>query len=235
MTTSAKEATSRVQNVVRVRQANPEAANTPGMTGEDIKAMLNDQLNSAYQEHLMTPQPPSQEIAEPLFWWDVYALGPIQPGAQLTPPGSFSGPLLPHQIIRAGERAYVAAILLLNTNFPSSTLSAAELLSNFGLPYRIEYNTGELKKWQLAPAYLQHVGNGSLTPGVPWAIDVFDFIPQDEGLYEMNVSARIFGCDGITAPPFSAYASVVVDIDSDMFNTHPRVEVDTPMRFQVYR
>ncbi len=232
MTTATKESVSRVQDTVQVRQPTPETMAPPTVSGEEIKEMVNVMLQAAYERHLATP---SQEMAEPLYWWDVVALGPVQPGAGLLPPTSFAGPLLPNQVIRVGQKAFVAAILLLNTHFPTTTLSAAELLSNFALPYEIEYSTGELKKWQAAPAYLQHMGGGNLTPNVPWAIDVFNFVAQDEGLYEMNISARIFGCGRVTAPPFSAYAHIVADIDADIFKTHPRIQVDQPIRFQVYR
>ncbi len=225
-----RENQSQVQTTVTVSAPAQEAIEEPVVN--DIMAMMDAQLKAAYQKYLATPR---QEMAEPLYWWDVVALGPVQPGAGLLPPSPMTGPLLPHQIIRAGQKAFVAAILLLNPNFPTKTLSAADLLSNFALPYKIEYNTGELKKWQPGPAYLQHVGNGTLTPGVPWAVNVFKFIAQDEGLYEMNISARIYGCNGVTAPPFSAYAHIVADIDSDLFATHPRIQVDQPIRFQVYR
>lgn len=232
MTTPAKEATSRVQDTLKVRQPTTEAAMNMTMSVEELKQQVHAQLMTAYDKYLATPRP---QMAEPLYWWDVVAIGPIQPGAGLLPPTPMSGLLLPHQIIRVNQKAFIVAIVLLNTNFPAATLSAADLLSNFALPYEIEYSTGELKRWQPGPANLQQVNNGNLTPGVPWAIDVFEFTAQDEGLYETNITARIYGCNQVAAPPFAAYAHIVADIDSDLFATHPRVQVDQPIRFQVYR
>lgn len=248
MDTRTKEATSsrmrskgssatRMQDEVVVNSsARPESAtglvSGMDMTIDDVKALLDAKLQSAYQEFISTPQ---EEMAEPLFWWDLYAWGPWQPGAKLTPPSGFSGPLLPNQVIRLGETAYVATIIVLNTNFPTTGPSAAEILSNFALPYQVEYGTGELKKWQPAPAYLQHIGNGNLIPNVPYAVDVFGFKAQDEGLYEMNITVRIYGCGENAAPPFAGFATRVVDIDQDMFGGKLHVEEDIPIRFQCYR
>ncbi len=202
------------------------------MTIDDVKALIEDKVKAAYDQFLSTPR---EEIAEPLEWWDLYGLGPWQPGASMTPPAGFSGPLLPNQVIRAGEVAYVATILVLNQFFPTSGPSAAEILSSFALPYRIDYGTGELKKWQPAPAYLQHTSQGNLVPHVPYAVDVWGFTCQDEGLFEMNITARIYGCDENLAPPFAGFATTIIDLDKDMFGNPARVEQDIPIRFQCYK
>lgn len=199
-------------------------------TADDIAAMIDAKLQAAYEQALSTP---GEEIAEPLFWWDIYAVGPVQPGAHLA--GTFRGPLLPHQVIRVNQVAYVATVLLLNPFFPPFPPSAAEVLSSFALPYEIEYSTGELKEWKPGPSNLQRTNHGNLMPGRYWAIDVFRFRPQEEGLYEMNICARIFGCNKNVAPPFSGYATVVQDIDRQMFGPGPRVQYDQSIRFQVYK
>lgn len=204
--------------------------NLPDVNADDIVAMIDAKMAAALEEAMSTPK---SEIAEPLYWWDLFAIGPIQPGAHLA--GSFTGPLLPHQVIRVGEVAYVATVIRLNPFFPAFPPSAAEVLSSFALPYEVEYGTGELKHWKPGPAYLQHVSHNYLVPGKYWAIDVFRFRPEDEGLYEMNICARIFGCHKNAAPPFSGYATVVVDIDRQMFGPGPRVQYDQSIRFQVYK
>jgi hypothetical protein len=226
-----------MQEEVTVRQ--PAAGNgsdigaslRPDKVAADLRAMIDARLRSAYDQFMATPH---EEIAEPLDWWDLYAVGPIQPGASMTPP-SFTGPLQPNQVIRVGEQAYIITVLLLSTTYPSSGLSAADLLSKFALPYEIDYDTGDLKKWVLAPANLQHVSSGNLVPGVPWAIDVFGFTAQDEGVYEMNICARIYGCGKTTAPPFAGYATQVVDIDTDMFGLGPRLKTEQSIRFHCYK
>jgi hypothetical protein len=209
-----------------------------GMTAEQVKAQVQKLVQDKLQELLASP--PSEEIAEPLNWWDIFAFGPVQPGASTVPPAGFTpGPLLPHQVIRKGEEAYVAAVLILNPVGPSVP-SALDILSNFALPYEIAYNTGELTKWQPAPASLQHISHGALVPGVAIYVDVFSFVAQDAGLYEMNISARIFGCEGNTAPPFSGFATWVFDLDEDYLADllglpgGPGFYHKNPIRFQVY-
>jgi len=197
---------------------------------EDLKSQLDAKMQAAYEEFVSTMSP---QEAEPHYWWDLYAYGPVQPGAQMG--HTFGGPLLPHQVIRVGERAYVATILLLNPFFPPFGPSAAEVLSNFALPYEVRYNTGELTRWQPAGASLQHVSNGNFTPGQSWAFDIFRFRGREEGLFEMNISARIFGCDRNIAPPFAGYATRVGDIDRDIFGTGPRIKTEEKVRFQIYR
>jgi hypothetical protein len=52
-------------------------------------------------------------------------------------------------------------------------------------------------------------------------------------MYEMNISARIFGCNENYAPPFAGFAREVYDIDPDMFSPAPGMG-DRPIRFMVY-
>lgn len=237
MSTQTPEATrmGKMQSEVSIpSSAQPQTAGNGAAVAEqtmkDIRSRLDAQLQSAYEEFLATPQ---TQVAEPRDWWDLYAYGPVQPGA--SPGTTFAGPLLPHQVIRVGERAYVATVLLLNPRFPGTAPSAAEILSNFALPYEVQYHTGELTRWQPAGASLQHTSTGNLVPGRPWALDVFPFTAQEEGLFEMNIRARIFGCDRNIAPPFAGYATRIIDIDRDMFNVGPRVKTEEKIRFQIYR
>lgn len=209
-----------------------------GLTAAQVKTQVQKLVQSKLEELLASP--PTAEIAEPLNWWDIFAFGPVQPGAQAVPPAQFTpGPLLPHQVIRKGEEAFVATVLILNPVGPSVP-SALSILSNFALPYEIAYNTGELKKWQPGPAALQHISNGALVPGQAIYVDVFSFVAQDPGLYEMNICARIFGCEGNTAPPFSGFATWVYDPDEDYLADllglpgGPGFYHKNPIRFQVY-
>lgn len=208
------------------------------ITAEDVKRVVEAQVQTMLEKSLTGP--PSAEIAEPLNWWDLYAFGPFQPGAQSVPPAGFTpGPLLPHQVIRRGEKAYVAAVLLLNPIGPSVP-SALDILSNFGLPYEVTYGTGELKRWQPAPDSLQYESKGNyLEPGRAFYVDVFEFKADEPGLYEMNICARIFGCNGLTAPPFSGFATWVYDPDDDYFGSligrgGPGFYHKDPIRFQIF-
>src|SRR5574341_1871224 len=78
-----------------------EAAPSKKLTAADVKAQLEKQLRAAYEKALTKPR---TQIAEPLFWWEIFAIGPIQAGAQLVPPATPLGsPLLPGKVIRNGE------------------------------------------------------------------------------------------------------------------------------------
>lgn len=196
----------------------------------DLQAMIENKVAAAYQE---AQSQPKSQIAEPYPWWDLYAVGPIQFGASVTPPAGFGGPLLPNQILRIGEQGVVFTILVLNPSFPAP--SAATLISNFALPYRVQYNTGDLSSWTLGPANLQAISGGNFIPNLPFAVNAFPFTAQNEGLFEMNISARILGANNNPAPPFAGYATAIRDIDSSLFlNQGPRWQFDQPIRFQVY-
>lgn len=204
----------------------PAPAVTAPKTAEDIKAMVEAQLRSAYEGALAKPQ---KEIAEPggIFAWDVLGFGPIQPGAGLFP---FSGPpFLPNQVIRVGEQAYAISVLVFSPFFTAT-------LTTFKLPVEITYSTGELKKWQLGPASLQFTTNTlHLIPGQPFLVHVFPFVADQEGLYEMNICARILDCEKSGTPPFSGFARRITKIEPVIFLPEQNVLFDTGMKFQVYK
>jgi hypothetical protein len=225
--TLAKGAAGRVSEVAkRVRNR---------VSAAEVKAQLEAQLQAAYEKALATP---STEVAEPLYWWDLFAIGPIQPPALLSPPAPLTpGPLLPHQVIRVGEQAFIATILVLNP-FPvpgSTPPTPADILSNFGLPYRVEYHTCNLSHCEEGPDNLNVVHEGNLVPGQIFYVDVLEFTATEEGcIFETNICARILGCEGITAPPFAGFARLTIDIDPDLFFPAPGVQFDFPIRFMVY-
>jgi hypothetical protein len=206
---------------------------------ETVKAMIKQRVEENLRNALQGPKP---EIADPLGWWDIFGFGPFVLGATTVPPGSLAGsPLLPHQVIRAGETAYVGTVIILNPVGPAAP-SATDILSNFSLPFQVEYRTGNLTNWTAGPASMQANNAGTLVPGVSVYVDVMSFTaqPQDEGLYEMNISARILGCGGDYAPSFSAFATYVYDFDEDYLGSllgtgGPGFYHKNPIRFQVYR
>ena len=237
MTTATK--TRSTQRSVTVSQANgsravhqsaevAQAALTHQVTAEDVKAQVEARLQAALDQALSSP--PGAEVAELQGWWDLYALGPIQ----FDRPG---GPFPPSDVIRAGEPAFVVTVLILNPNpiLPPG-ISPGDILSKFALTYEVTYQTGNLTKWQQAGAPLTSEHEGlKLVPGRYFYVDVLEFIPadRDEVMYEMNISARIFGCDENYAPPFAGFAREVYDIDPDMFSPAPGMG-DRPIRFMVY-
>jgi hypothetical protein len=187
----------------------------------DVKAFVEAQLTAAYEEWQTVPVP---EVAEPYPWWDMYAVGPIQPGAGLWPG---SQPLLPNQIIRVGEWAYAVTVLIFSPQMVG-------ILTPFRLPYAVTYSTGELTRWVLGPGNMQRTNTGNLTPGRAFAVDVFAFRAEQEGLYEMNISARVLDAQGGGTPPFAGFARHVRKIDRNLFVFEPNIVYDSGMRFQVY-
>lgn len=205
------------------------------MAAMDVKAQLEAVVKSALDEARMRHAARTMaEIAEPEGWWNLYALGPIQTTG-------IPGPLLPHQVIKVGETAFVATILFLNDFLilaPGTT--AADVLSNFALPYEVRYQTGNLTSWTLGQADMNVVHSGAgfnLVPQQNVYIDVLAFTASVPGLYEMNISSRILGAIApfANAPQFAGYARAVIDIDPDLFiSPAPGLQFDLPIRFQVY-
>lgn len=205
------------------------------MTAMDVKAQVEATVKSALDEATMRRAArPMAEIAEPEGWWNLFAFGPVQ----------FTGipaPLLPHQVIKVGETAYVAAILVLNDFLiltPGTT--AADVLSNFALPYEVRYQTGNLTQWTLGQADMNVVHSGvgfNLAPQQNLYIDILAFRARKPGLYEMNITARILGATPpfTNAPQFAGYARTVFDFDPELFiSPAPGWQFDLPVRFQIY-
>jgi hypothetical protein len=216
---------------------------TSAVQNETVKAMIKQRVEEGLRNAVQARQEQAvEQIADPLGWWDIYGFGPFVLGATTVPPGSLAGsPLLPHQVIRAGETAYIGTVIILNPIGPGAP-SATDILSNFSLPFQVEYRTGNLTTWSAGPASMQANNAGTLVPGVSVYVDVMSFTaqPQDEGLYETNISARILGCGGNLAPSFSAFATYVYDFDEDYLGSllgtgGPGFYHKNPIRFQVYR
>ena len=225
---------------LRVRGATPQAAGAEtamGVTAEDVKAALEAKLQSALEE-ARARQP---QIAEPLNWWEIYSVGPIQPGAGLVPPSSFfDSPLLPNKVIRAGQTAYIATVIILNP-FPlvqDPNIIPSDYLSIWGLPYSVEYHTANVTDVKSGPADLnvKHTGM-HLVPGQSYYVDILEFTARDEGcVFETNICARILGCDGYqpSASPFAGFARTTVNLDPELFFPTQELEFDNPLRFMVY-
>jgi hypothetical protein len=205
------------------------------VTAEDVKAHYQALLQSSLDKALHATQAESAELPG---WWDILAFGPIQP--------ILNPPFRPSDVIRAGETAYIVTVLILNP-FPilPPGISPCDILSKFALPYEITYQTGNVTTWTKAPAPLTSEKDPLyLVPGQCYYVDVLEFTPQDkdEVMYEMNISARIFGCNRLCkdgkvkenyAPPFAGFAREVVEVDSSFFKPAPFLN-SSPIRFLVY-
>ena len=188
---------------------------------EDVKARLEARVKAALEQALTTPH---EEVAEPYLWWNLWAAGPYK---NFSP----NGPLPPHQVIKAGETAYVGTVLVLNP-FPilppPPGMSPCDVLSDFALRYEIRYEANIL------PTV---VHNGSLVPGQCVYVDVLEMTPVDEGICRMDVTARILGAvpPGI-APHFAGFARWTYDFDPEMFwpGPTPGWHYEFPIKFLIY-
>jgi hypothetical protein len=217
--------------------ATTEVARAKKLTAADVKAHLEKQLQAAYEKALTTPR---AQLAEPLFWWEIYSIGPIQLGAQLVPPATFlDSPLLPGKVIRNGESAFIATVIILNP-FPlpqDPLIIPCDFLSVFSLPFEVDYHTCNLTTCEPADANLNVKNTGNLVPGQCFYVDVLEFTADEAGcLFETNICARILGCDGKTpnASPFAGFARTTINIDPELFFPTPLLEFDNPIRFMVY-
>jgi hypothetical protein len=209
----------------QVLEAPPETA---AITEEELQALVRAEIDAAYEVALTAPEEAKAEVAEVQGWWDIAAFGPIQPIA----PG---GPLVPHSVVKVGEPVVVFAIILLNPflALPGGT-NPAQVLSNFALPYEVQYQTGNLTTWSLGPAYMQGIDTNNLAPGPPFSyFEFISFVADQPGLFEMNITARLLGAAPpfVNAPRFGARATTVFSLDPPgLFGSAP----PSPLRFSVY-
>jgi hypothetical protein len=188
---------------------------------DEVRAAVEAQLQAAFDEAQASSDP---QAAGPALWWDMYAYGPFK-----TPVPPFPAP---NQIVRLGETVYVASILYLNTAYPYPT--AADVLSTFGLPYSISWDTNNVTSLQREPALSGTLDN-HFTPGKAWYVDIIALKPEHEGIHELNLRGRITGCNGQLAPPFAGYATVVYEFDSSLFSLGIHSRYQGPVRFDVYK
>jgi hypothetical protein len=206
-------------------EAPPEA---PPISQEELEGLVHGEIEAAYDQALSAPETVAPEIAEVQDWWDIAAFGPIQAVA----PG---GPLVPHSVIKVGEQAFVFAIIVLNPFLPlPGGTNPAQVLSNFALPYEVQFQTGNLTAWTIGQPDMQSVQGSNLTPGPPFTyFEVIGFTAVQPGLYEMNITARLKGAAPpfVNAPLFGARATTVGSLDPPgLFGPAPPV----PLRFSIY-
>jgi hypothetical protein len=188
---------------------------------EQVRAAVEAKLQATFAEAQASD---SLQAAGPALWWDMYAYGPFK-----TPVAPFPAP---HQVVRLGETVYVASILYLNVAYPYPT--AADVLSTFGLPYSIAWDTNNVTTLQKETALSGKI-ESNFVPGQAWYVDIIELKPEHEGIHELNLRGRITGCNGQMAPPFAGYATLVYEFEKSIFapGTHSRYQ--GPVRFDVYR
>jgi len=198
---------------------------------EDIKVFWENRVQSTLKEVAQTP---SEELAEPLYCWEVFGLGPYQ----FAGTWPWSGPSFrPNRIIRVGEKAYIVTVVYLNPNFPAPPLiSCCTTLTNFAAKIQLGYHTCNTQTCTPAEPSAMHIIQTK--PGQCVYIDVLEFTPQQEAcLYETNICARILNCRDAAVAPYAAFVRWVVDFDSDLFigPASPHLSFDRPIRYMVYK
>jgi hypothetical protein len=195
-----------------------------GLSAADIKAEIEARVQAKLDAAMAAGA--GAERAELQNWWDIYAVGAIQPiGAP---------PVLPHQIVKAGEPAYVVSVLVLNPFQPlPGPTTAADLLSNFGLPFEVQFQTSNMTA--MVPA-ANDVQASNFTPGVFVYVNVSLLPTAIPGIYETNILARIEGANVPTsAPQFGGFATAILDLDAPgLFGPGPGINFNQPLRYMVY-
>lgn len=200
---------------------------------EEAKQVFEARIESAVQEAMTIEAP---ELAEPEGWWNLWAIGPVQPIA----PG---GPLRPHKIIKVGEPAYIFTFLWLNPRLVlDGGPTVCDLISNLACDFEVKYCTGNKCTWSLGPGELNVTHKVEMIPDRCFDYDVLAFTAREDwadSCFETHICARITGCeDRGGAPPLAGFVTQVLDLDPELFAAPVQVpsrwEVDTPIQFMVY-
>jgi hypothetical protein len=202
-----------------------------GTAAEEMQAAIEARVAGIMDEAATTAR---AELAEPLFWWEVFAIGPFQAGAQQAPPADLlDQPLLPHRIIQVGEQASIFTVVFLNPLFPAAALSACDIITGFNAKIELNYVTSNMQTMTAVPE-LSASRCIETTRNVCVYVDRFDFTPRDPAcLYETNICARICNCDDYPIQPFAAFVRWVFDLDFDLFFGAQSPGFDRPIRFMV--
>ena len=200
------------------------------VTVDDLTAFWEARLQGLYEKAMATER---AELAEPLYWWEIFGLGPFQPGAATIPPADFfDHPLLPNRIIQVGEEAVIYALVYLNPSFPSP--SACSILTNFGAKIELNYRTVNTQKCVVGPAALNVTHVIDLVQGQCWYLDELRFTAEEAAcLLETNICARVLNCKDAPVRPFAAFVRWVYDPDFDLFFGSEVFEFDRPIRYMV--
>ena len=201
------------------------------LTAEDVKAMVEARAQAALEEAMAQPMP---QVAEPWLWWNLYSLGLWQAFAPFP-----AGPLPPHQVLKVGDNAFVATVLVLNP-FPilppiPPGISPCAVVTGFQPQYEITYQTCNLTTCGLGAPNATNVGN--MVPNNCVYVDVLPFQAAAPGMFSMNISARITAAPPLPPhPPFAGFARWVRDLDPELFwpGPTPGWQYDFPIKFLVY-
>jgi hypothetical protein len=215
-----------------------------GAGADDVKARIEAQLQASLEAAMSAPR---EQIAEPLYWWEIFGYGPVQIPNQLVPPAGFlDSPLAPGKILRVGEKGYLVTVFIINP-FPlpqDPNIRPVDFLTVWKLPYQIDYHTFNTSTGRPVPS-LTATHYGNLVPGQAYYVDVLEFTAYEPGcVFETNICARILDCEsghpsyghgyGKSPSPFAGFARSTYNLDPELFLPTQHLEFDNPIRFMVY-
>lgn len=190
---------------------------------EEMKASLDARFESLVERHKSTP---TEELAGPQNFWDLYAVGPYQ-----------NYGLEPGRVIELGEWATVAIYVYLNPFVPSPYpgQNACDIITGFGAKVELNIFTSNMQTMTAVP----NLSTSVCLPtsiGQCWYSFYWRFKPSDPAcLYETNICARICNCSDypIGVPQYSGFVRWVRNLDYDLlFGAYPYT-FDHPIRFMV--
>lgn len=180
---------------------------------EQAKEFARRAKSLARSEELEIALPISGTAAAPYVWWNLLLAGPFQPLAA-------GGPFLPHKIIRAGEPAFMLAVMWRNPNgIDDNPLNPSAATVMAPLQYTLWCQTVNLTQVANGP----DLGpiNAAFGAGIfgflnlhilPINFPPFPTPPEGTpNLYEMNLTVDI------TTPgqPYAGYSTWVLDPDNE--------------------
>lgn len=196
--------------------------------GNDQQAQLGAQLESLFERVSASPKVEgamaAPELAGPVRFWDVFAIGPYQNPA-----------LQPSRVIEVGESATILTVVYLNPFFPSSApgQNACDIITGFGAKIELNYITSNMQTMTPVPA-LSYSYCIPTTPGQCWYYHYWTFSPQEKAcIYQTNICCRICNCNNYYVRQYSGFARWIADLDYDLIFGSPGLTFDQPIRFMV--
>jgi len=188
---------------------------------EAMKGSLDAKLESLFARRAATP---TEELAGPLNFWEVYAVGPYQ-----------NFVLEPSRVIDVGEQATILVVVYLNPFVPSPIPggNACDIITGFGASIELNFVTSNMQTMTAAPALSPSFCIPTVL-GQCWYSFYWTFTPREEAcIYETNICARICNCNGYYIPQYSGFVRWVENLDYDYFFGADQYTFDHPIRYMV--
>lgn len=163
-------------------------------------------------------------------WWRLYLYGPVAANR-------LNDTLEPNRAIALGETVCVFTIVWLNP-WPvlADGFSASDLVTSLGSAIEVRYSGHSVQPFGAGPPYLQASRTLELAPGRNWYCDSLCFEARDEGLFEVNATARVRGGVPAGSSRLAGVAITAAAIAPDLFRKAeaPQSAHLAPLRFLVH-